>query len=100
MLRKTYECSHVSLRDDYEVSCGELDFLAETAQEHDGVYGARMTGGGFGGCTVNLMEKALLRALFLKSYRPHIKNRFGSYPRYIQSKPRTAQERLKNEVTV
>lgn len=48
--------SHISLRDDYEVSCEELDLLAETAWGIDGVYGARMTGGGFGGCTVNLME--------------------------------------------
>ena len=49
--------SHVSLRDDYEVSCEELDFLAETAWNMPFVYGARMTGGGFGGCTVNLVQK-------------------------------------------
>ena len=49
--------SHVSLRDDYEVSCDELDFLAETAWNLPFVYGARMTGGGFGGCTVNLVHK-------------------------------------------
>ena len=49
--------SHMSLRDDYEVSCPELDFLAETAWGLDGVYGARMTGGGFGGCTVNLVRR-------------------------------------------
>ncbi len=48
--------SHASLRDDYEVSCEELDFLVDTARSLSGVYGARMTGGGFGGCTVNLME--------------------------------------------
>ncbi len=48
--------SHISLRDQYEVSCEELDLLAEAAWEIPGVYGARMTGGGFGGCTVNLME--------------------------------------------
>ncbi|HVO99577.1 MAG TPA: galactokinase [Bryobacteraceae bacterium] len=46
--------SHVSLRDDYEVSCEELDFLTETALDVEGVYGARMVGGGFGGSTVNL----------------------------------------------
>ncbi len=46
--------SHASLRDDYEVSCAELDLLVETAQTQPGVLGARMTGGGFGGCTVNL----------------------------------------------
>jgi galactokinase len=48
--------SHFSLRDDYEVSCRELDLLVEIAQRTDGVYGARMTGGGFGGCTVNLVQ--------------------------------------------
>ena len=48
--------SHRSLRDDYEVSCKELDLMVEIAQKVDGVHGARMTGGGFGGCTVNLVS--------------------------------------------
>jgi galactokinase len=48
--------SHRSLRDDYEVSCPELDVLVELANAIPGVYGARMTGGGFGGCTVNLVD--------------------------------------------
>jgi len=48
--------SHSSLRDDYEVSCKELDLLVELASALEGVYGARMTGGGFGGCTVNLVR--------------------------------------------
>ncbi len=48
--------SHVSLRDDYEVSCPELDLMVELASQVEGVYGARMTGGGFGGCTINLVE--------------------------------------------
>ena len=47
--------SHRSLRDDYEVSCKELDLMVELAQPIPGVYGARMTGGGFGGSTVNLI---------------------------------------------
>ena len=46
--------SHASLRDDYEVSCAELDIMAEAAWRVDGVYGSRMTGAGFGGCTVSL----------------------------------------------
>ena len=49
--------SHVSLRDDYEVSSDELDLMVELAQNIDGVYGARMTGGGFGGSTVNLVKE-------------------------------------------
>lgn len=48
--------SHVSLRDDYEVTGPELDALAEAAWQVDGVLGSRMTGGGFGGCTVSLVK--------------------------------------------
>jgi galactokinase len=48
--------SHRSLRDDYEVSCKELDLITEIAVAQRGVIGARMTGGGFGGCTINLVE--------------------------------------------
>jgi galactokinase len=48
--------SHFSLRDDYEVSSSELDLMVELAFMSDGVYGARMTGGGFGGCTVNIVD--------------------------------------------
>lgn len=49
--------SHRSLRDDYEVSCEELDTMVALAQPLPGVYGSRMTGGGFGGCTVNLVAQ-------------------------------------------
>ncbi|XP_060080747.1 galactokinase-like [Ylistrum balloti] len=49
--------SHNALRDDYEVSCPELDQLVKAAMEVEGVYGSRMTGGGFGGCTVTLVKK-------------------------------------------
>jgi len=49
--------SHQSLRYDYEVSCAELDLMVELARGVGGVYGARMTGGGFGGCTVNLVSR-------------------------------------------
>lgn len=48
--------SHASLRDDFEVSCDELDLMVELAVRVEGVYGARMTGGGFGGCTINLVN--------------------------------------------
>jgi len=48
--------SHRSLRDDYEVSCRELDILVDVAAGSPGTIGARMTGGGFGGCTINLVE--------------------------------------------
>jgi galactokinase len=48
--------SHRSLQHDYEVSCEELDFLVDTALAIDGVLGSRMTGGGFGGCTVTMLR--------------------------------------------
>ncbi len=48
--------SHISLRDDYEVSCEEIDVLVEEAWKVDGVIGSRITGGGFGGCTVSLVK--------------------------------------------
>jgi galactokinase len=48
--------SHRSLRDDYEVSCAELDLMVALAHRARGVFGARMTGGGFGGCTINLVN--------------------------------------------
>jgi galactokinase len=55
--------SHVSLRDDYEVSIPELDFLQEEAMKVKGVYGSRMTGGGFGGCIVALTQPRAVEPL-------------------------------------
>lgn len=49
--------SHISLRDDYQVSCPEIDLLVEKAWKLPGVIGSRMTGGGFGGCTVSLIQE-------------------------------------------
>ena len=54
--------SHVSLRDDYEVTGIELDTLAETAWEQPGVIGSRMTGAGFGGCTVSIVKNDAIDA--------------------------------------
>jgi galactokinase len=50
--------SHRSLKSDFEVSCPELNILVELASKISGTYGARMTGGGFGGCTINLVERS------------------------------------------
>src|SRR5713226_8387017 len=55
-LREVLAASHRSLRDDYEVSCRELDAMEEIAGRQQGVHGARMTGGGFGGCTINFVD--------------------------------------------
>ena len=65
--------SHESLRDDYEVSCLELDLLVDIARTLEGVAGARMTGGGFGGCTVNLV-----RHDELENFRQKISNEYQS----------------------
>jgi galactokinase len=54
-LREVMSASHQSMRDDYEISCRELDAMVEIAERQRGVYGARMTGGGFGGCTINFV---------------------------------------------
>ncbi len=53
---KLMNASHVSLRDDYEVSCKEIDILVDLAWSIDGVIGSRITGGGFGGCTVSIVK--------------------------------------------
>ena len=53
---RAMNASHVSMRDDFEITCPEVDMLAGLALTVKGVYGSRMTGGGFGGCTVSLME--------------------------------------------
>ena len=66
--------SHASLRDDFQVSCAELDFLQETAAGHPAVFGARMVGGGFGGCMISLIEPGGLdeaRHHILEAYRAY-----------------------------
>ncbi len=50
------DASHVSMRDDYQISCPEIDKLVEIGRRQKGVFGSRMTGGGFGGCTVSLVK--------------------------------------------
>ena len=54
--------SHVSLRDDYEVTGKELDTLVDTAWKQDGVIGSRMTGAGFGGCTVSIVKEDAVKS--------------------------------------
>lgn len=71
--------SHRSLRDDYEVSCVELDLMFEIAQSLDAVIGARMTGGGFGGCTVNLVGREGIDS-FCESIEAGYKRKTGITP--------------------
>jgi galactokinase len=78
--------SHRSLRDDYEVSCAELDFLVESANRVDGVYGSRMTGGGFGGCTINLVAVDHVQE-FTRSVAADYDAKFGHRPEIYVSIP-------------
>jgi galactokinase len=77
--------SHRSLRDDYEVSCRELDVSVDVATSVTGVYGARMTGGGFGGCTVNLVANEAVQPL-TDALRSELERRFGKRPEVFVSR--------------
>ena len=74
--------SHISLRDDYEVSCRELDFLAERAWNTPGVIGSRMTGGGFGGCTISLIEEDAVES-YKETISEAYRAEFGIFPTFI-----------------
>lgn len=78
--------SHISLRDDYEVSCEELDILTSLAWELPGVLGARMTGGGFGGCMIALVEKSAADG-FIEAIRTAYSERTGLEARFIAAEP-------------
>lgn len=74
--------SHNSLRDLYEVSCRELDELVSAAMEVEGVFGSRMTGGGFGGCTVTLLQAHAIDRTIL-----HIQERYSGTPTFYVTTP-------------
>jgi galactokinase len=78
--------SHRSLRDDYEVSCLELDVMVEIANQIDGVFGARMTGGGFGGCTINLVRTEMVNS-FCEEVSSKYTQRIGQRPDIYVSHP-------------
>ena len=86
--------SHESLRLDYEVSCEELDFLVDTARHIPGVFGARMTGGGFGGSTVNLLP-AELEEGFSREIRRNYQHRFGIDPHIYICRPSAGAGEMK-----
>ncbi len=78
--------SHESLRDDYEVSCPELDLMVALSRAAPGVYGARMTGGGFGGCAVSLVD-AEAAARFAESVGPAYERETGLKPMIFSCYP-------------
>jgi len=86
--------SHHSLRDDYEVSCPELDLLVDLALNEEGVLGARMTGAGFGGCTINLAKKAYLEH-FIEVISEEYKKKTGIIPEIYVSSPTAGAKMIK-----
>jgi galactokinase len=86
-LAKVFFHSHESLRDLYEVSCPEVDWLVKRAQEIEGVLGSRMTGQGFGGCTFTIIKDSSL-----EDYRRRLEDYeriFGFHPLTYEVKPAT-----------
>jgi galactokinase len=77
---RLFRASHVSLRDLYEVSCPELDEMVEIAASTPGVVGSRMTGAGFGGCTVSLVHPDAVERLTARIEREYAA-RTGRTPR-------------------
>ncbi|MEO6819655.1 MAG: galactokinase, partial [Ginsengibacter sp.] len=68
--------THAGLRDLYEVSCKELDFLVDYASKNEDIIGARLMGGGFGGCTINIVKEEG-KDNFLEKIRTAYKDEFG-----------------------
>jgi len=83
---RLFVASHRSMQYDYEISSEEMDFLVDRAIEIPGVYGARMTGGGFGGCTVNLVAPEAVET-FRERLGSVYQERFGKAPAFYECKP-------------
>ncbi|KAG7173026.1 Galactokinase-like [Homarus americanus] len=81
--------SHNSLKDDYEVSCSELDELVAGALEVPGVFGSRMTGGGFGGCTVTLVKQECVDSLI-----SHTLEKYSGKPTFYVCLPSEGTQQL------
>jgi galactokinase len=90
---RLFIASHRSAQYDYEISCEELDFLVDTAITLEGVYGARMTGGGFGGCTVNLLAPGAV-ASFREQINHAYRSRFSLEPLFYECVPAAGAGRL------
>ena len=87
--------SHEGLKNNYEVSCNELDFLVNQTKKIDGVIGARMMGGGFGGCTVNLIKSNEIPDVVSK-IKENYKSNFGINLKAIIAKPGSGIKVVKN----
>jgi galactokinase len=83
---RLFIASHRSMQYDYEISCEEIDFLVDTAIKIPGVYGSRMTGGGFGGCTVNLVAPQAVDQ-FQKQLTAAYEDRYAIVPPFYHCHP-------------
>ena len=90
---RLFVASHRSMQYDYEISCEEIDFLVDTAIKLPGVYGARMTGGGFGGCTVNLVAPEA-EAEFQNQITKAYQERYSIQPLFYRCIPSAGAGRL------
>jgi len=89
--------SHAGLRDQYEVSSKELDYLVDIASDIDGVYGSRMMGAGFGGCTINLVHSEALDA-FSETIREKYSDKFQTEPLIYVSRIRGGTSLVESEL--
>lgn len=85
--------SHVSLRDDYAVSCPEIDDLTSWAWEIDGVVGSRITGGGFGGCTVSIIKEAAVDT-YKETAEKKYQEKYGKKPEFYVVDPGAGAHRI------
>ena len=92
---KLLVASHRSLQYDYEVSCAELDFLVDQALLTEGVYGSRMTGGGFGGCTVTMLRPDAADG-FAARIASFYERRFQMTPRIYRCNPSAGAGAVRN----
>ena len=83
---RLFVASHRSMQYDYQISCEEIDFLVDTAIKIPGVYGSRMTGGGFGGCTVNLVAPEAVD-LFRQELIAAYQERYQKMPAFYDCQP-------------
>jgi galactokinase len=90
---RLFVASHRSMQYDYEITCEEIDFLVDQAIEIPGVYGSRMTGGGFGGCTVNLVAPEAV-ANFEIQLTAAYQQRFNIKPAFYDCEPADGAGRI------
>ncbi len=91
--------SHRSMQDDYEISCAEIDFLVDAALRIEGVLGSRMTGGGFGGCTVTLLRQAAVES-FRREIAQAYQRQFKVTPKIYNCKPAAGAGEVRDFETI